>query len=109
MAANVRCATDPLPRSGIQLTSSGVVSGAQAQGKMSDLSEMPYSSVQQREYFVSAHMRAKNTMGNFPSTPDLVQSLNQLNDSHLPAIAGASDYGQEEAKRRSTRCTVHAT
>lgn len=77
---------------------------------MLDLGEVPYSSVQQREYFVSALMRAKDT-GNFPSTPDLVQSFNQLNSTSLPAIASsANKFARKEpqnaAKRRCVRFGV---
>jgi len=70
-----------------------------------DLSEMPYSSVQQREYFVSAHMGSKDMGGNFPSTPDLVHSLNQLQHASLPPIESALKYTYKDtsksAKRRS--------
>ena len=63
--------------------------------KIDELTDPPYSSVQQRDFFLSAHIgklkhgKIKNSN---PTTPDLVQSLNELNRTSttiLPPIANA--------------------
>jgi hypothetical protein len=64
-----------------------------------DIIDQPYSSVQQRDYFVSAQMKKIDQAYKLhPSTPDLVHSLNQLNISiSLPAIRDAhkGNHGDE--------------
>ena len=61
--------------------------------KMDEISDQPYSSVGQRDYFFSAELGRKGRSNTFPTTPDLVNSLNELNSSSsppkLPSIADA--------------------
>lgn len=70
---------------------------------LADLNDVPYSSVQQREYFVSAHMSSKDMGGNFPSTPDLVHSLNQLQHTSLPPIESALKYTCKDTTKSAKR------
>ena len=68
---------------------------------MERIIKQPYSSVQQRDYFVSAQMGQMDRANKLhPSTPDLVHSLNALNNSiSLPAIRDAHQ-GTHGSKRR---------
>ena len=78
---------------------------------MERIIEQPYSSVQQRDYFVSAQMGQMSQENKLhPTTPDLVRSLNALNSSiSLPAIRDAHK-GTRGGKRRGAclRNTVSA-
>jgi hypothetical protein len=88
--------------------------------KIDELTDPPYSSVQQRDFFLSAHIgklkhgKMKNSN---PTTPDLVQSLNELNRTSttiLPPIANArrnESYNKASASvpahRRSLLLPLH--
>jgi len=75
------------------LCTGGAAAPLRYRDKMDEISDQPYSSVGQRDYFFSAELGRKGRSNTFPTTPNFVSSLNELNSSSfptkLPSIADA--------------------